>query len=307
MRTVSVYRVRENGWRARGTGNGEAGRIVRVKGSKIQNSKFKIQNSSLPLSVYMITFNNGATVARALESVKGWAGEIVVVDSHSTDGSLEVMDRYADRVVQFDTLDFRKKYQYAQDQCRLSWALFIDADEWLTEEIKGEIAGVLKADTGYDGFVVARRNIYLGREIKHGGWYPDEEIRLYRREKGSWQGGLHAKIHVKGNVGRLRNYYMHRPYADTSHQIMTVDRYTSAFAKDLLGGRKRNCLFNMITRPIYRFFRDYIFKLGFLDGIPGLIIVASTMYYVFMKYAKLWEMEQLDPITPGEENDSADT
>jgi uncharacterized protein YggT (Ycf19 family) len=101
---------------------------------------------------------------------------------------------------------------------------------------------------------------------------------------------------------------MHRPYADTTHQIMTVDRYASAFARDLLGGRKRNCLFNMVTRPLYRFLRDYILKLGFLDGVPGIIIVASTMYYVFMKYAKLWELERLGgPSTDPENGGTAPT
>ena len=253
----------------------------------------------------MITYNNGATVAKALESVRGWAGEIVVVDSHSSDGSPEVMARYADRLVQFDTTDFREKYQYAQDQCSRPWVLFIDADEWLTADIKDEIERTVMKGTDCSGFVAARRNIYLGREIRHGGWYPDEEIRLYRKEKGSWQGGLHAKIYVEGKVGRLKHPYMHRPYADIAHQIATVDRYASAFAKDLLGGRKRSCLFNMVTRPLFRFLRDYIVKLGFLDGIPGLIIVASTMYYVFMKYAKLWELQRREA-PPPEAQDSKD-
>jgi hypothetical protein len=114
---------------------------------------------------------------------------------------------------------------------------------------------------------------------------------LYRKEKGRWEGGIHAKITVHGKVGSLKNYYMHTPYADTAHQIRTIDRYSEAFAEDLRASGRRFHLFNIITRPLYRFFRDYILKRGFLDGIPGLIIVVSTMYYVFMKHAKLWEME----------------
>jgi hypothetical protein len=170
--------------------------------------------------------------------------------------------------------------------------LFIDADEWLTPEIKAETEGVIKGPSSYDGFIVNRRNVYLGREIRYGGWYPDTEIRLYRKDKGSWQGGIHARVHVDGRIGHLKNHYMHTPYLDTAHQIRTIDRYSEAFARDLYSSGKRSfALFNMLTRPVFRFFRDYIFKLGFLDGIPGLIIVASTMYYVFMKYAKLWELE----------------
>lgn len=259
--------------------------------SKVLNSELRTPNSSLPLSVYMITFNNGATIERALKSVAGWAAEVVVVDSHSTDGAPEIISRYTDGLFQYDTKDLREKYQYAQDKCTNPWVLFIDADEWLTGEIKEEIEAIVTGRTDYDGFMVDRRNVYLGREIKYGGWYPDREIRLYRKDKGRWEGGIHAKVAVERKVGRLINHYMHTPYADTAHQIRTIDRYSEAFAEDLRVSGRRFHLVNMITRPLFRFFRDYILKRGFLDGIPGLIIVASTMYYVFMKYGKLWEME----------------
>ncbi|HPN98186.1 MAG TPA: glycosyltransferase family 2 protein [Syntrophorhabdaceae bacterium] len=247
---------------------------------------------TLPLSVYMITLNNASTIEKALKSVAGWADEVVVVDSHSTDGAIDIIGRYTKDIYQFDTTSQREKYQYAQDRCKNTWVLFIDADEWLTEDIKDEIKGLILSGTDYDGFMVKRRNIYLGREIKHGGWYPDHEIRLYRKDRGEWQGGIHAKVSVNGKTGRLKHHYMHTPYTNTSHQIKTVDRYSEAFANDLFTSKRRFYLFNMLLRPIYRFFRDYIFKLGFLDGVPGIIIVASTMYYVFMKHAKLWEMEK---------------
>jgi glycosyltransferase involved in cell wall biosynthesis len=245
----------------------------------------------------MITYNNGATIERALKSVAGWADEVVVVDSQSTDGAQEIIQRYTERLLQYDTKDLREKYQYAHDQCANPWALFIDADEWLTPDIREEITKVISGQSLYDGFEVNRRNMYLGREIKFGGWYPDREIRLYRKERGRWEGGIHAKITVDGKVGTLKHYYMHTPYADTAHQIRTIDRYSEAFASDLRSSGRRFHLWNMITRPMYRFFRDYILKRGFLDGIPGIIIVSSTMYYVFMKYAKLWEMEQRERAT----------
>ena len=256
-----------------------------------KRSEAFVPNSELPLSVYMITYNNGATIERALKSVSGWVGEVVVVDSHSTDGALGIINQYAGKLFQNDTKDLREKYQFAQDQCSNPWVLFIDADEWLTSDIKDEISKLVTGQTLYDGFIVNRRNVYLGKEIKYGGWYPDREIRLYRKEKGRWEGGIHAKVAVTGKIGTLENYYMHTPYADTAHQIRTIDRYSEAFAEDLLASGRHFHLWNMITRPLFRFLRDYIMKRGFLDGIPGLIIIASTMYYVFMKYAKLWEME----------------
>lgn len=250
------------------------------------------QDTKLPLSVYMITFNNSATIGKALESVAGWADEIVVVDSHSPDGTADIASQYTGQVLQYDTTDQREKYQYAQDHCRNRWVLFIDADEWLTDAFRKEVGEILDSGNTRDGYVADRRNIYLGREIRHGGWYPDREIRLYRKDRGGWQGGIHARVHVDGQVGHLRNHYLHTPYADTAHQIRTVDRYSDAYARDLFTAGRHFHLANMILRPIYRFFRDYIFKMGFLDGIPGIIIMASTMYYVFMKHARLWEIEK---------------
>ncbi len=247
---------------------------------------------SLPLSVYMITLNNAATIEKALASVYGWAEEVVVVDSDSADGTPAIAKKYTANYHRFMTTSQREKYQHAQDLCTSPWVLFIDADEWLTPEIKQEIEGVVRGNAEYDGFLVERKNFFLGKLIRYGGWYPDHEIRLYKKDKGRWEGGLHAKVAVDGKVGKLKNYYMHVPYADISHQIKTVDRYSGAFAEDLFESRRHFHLFNMVMRPPYRFFTDYIVKGGFLDGIPGLIIIVSTMYYVFMKYARLWELER---------------
>ena len=247
---------------------------------------------SLPLSVYMITLNNAATIDKALVSLDGWVDQVVVVDSDSTDGTPEIVQRHEVSYHRFMTKSQREKYQYAQDLCVSPWVLFIDADEWLTPEIKQEIGAVVRSNSKYDGFVVERKNFYLGKLIRHGGWYPDHEIRLYKKDRGRWEGGLHAKVAVHGKVGKLKNYYLHTPYTDISHQIKTVDRYSETFAQDLVETGRSFHLANMIFRPIYRFLRDYLFKGGFLDGIPGLIIVASTMYYVFMKHAKLWEIRE---------------
>jgi glycosyltransferase involved in cell wall biosynthesis len=254
----------------------------------------KKQTPALPLSVYMITFNNSATIEKAIESVAGWAGEVIVVDSHSPDGTAGIAAKYTDRVLHLDTTDLREKYQYAQDQCKNPWVMFIDADEWLPESFKREVESILQSPSASDGYIVDRRNIYLGREIKHGGWYPDREIRLYRKDLGGWRGGIHAKVHVNGRIGHMKNYYMHTPYSDTAHQIRTIDRYSEAYARDLFDAGRHFHFSNMVMRPVWRLFRDYIFKRGFLDGVPGLIILASTMYYVFMKHARLWELEKAD-------------
>jgi glycosyltransferase involved in cell wall biosynthesis len=252
-------------------------------------------DAKIPLSVYMITLNNGPTIERALQSVAGWADEVIVVDSYSIDNAGEIIEKYTNTntLFQYITPSQREKYQFAQNKCKNQWVLFVDADEWLTKEFKEEVERVISSNSASDGYIAYRRNVYLGREIKYGGWYPDREIRLYRKDKGNWQGGIHAKVHVAGKIGTLKSYYMHTPYTDTAHQIRTIDRYAAAFAEDLIQSGKHFHLFNMLLRPPYRFLRDYIFKRGFLDGIPGLIVAVSTTYYVFMKQAKLWEMERL--------------
>ena len=237
----------------------------------------------------MITYNNGATLERALKSVSRWAPEIVVVDSESTDGSLSTMDRYGVSVHQYVTTDLRAKYQSAQDRCSNPWVLFIDADEWLTPEIKEEIGRELSASPTADAFVARRRNYFMGREIRHGAWAKDREIRLYRRDKGRWEGGIHAKVHVDGQIKELRNHYLHTPYSDISHQVRKLDHYSEIFAHDLAKAGRSFSLLSLITRPLFRFLRDYVLKRGFADGTPGLVIAASDMYYVFLKYAKLWE------------------
>jgi glycosyltransferase involved in cell wall biosynthesis len=242
------------------------------------------------LSVYMITYNNGATLERALRSISGWAPEIVVVDSESTDGSPDIMNRYGVALYQYVTTDLRLKYQYAQDRCTNPWVLFIDADEWLTPQLKEEIDRILPDDPAADAFVVRRRNFFMGREIRHGAWAKDREIRLYRRDRGCWEGGIHARVHVDGRVKELENHYLHTPYSDVSHQVRKLDHYSTMFASDLLGAGRTFSLTSLVVRPLVRFLRDYLLKGGFADGIPGLVIAVSDTYYVFLKYTKLWEL-----------------
>ncbi len=168
--------------------------------------------------------------------------------------------------------------------------MFVDADEEVSPELAQEIRRVLAERVdNVDGYFVYRQTFYLGRWIRHGGWYPDGEIRLYRKTKGRWEGGLHAKVAVEGKVQPLKNLYYHYTYRNISDQIQTIDKYSSVAAQDLAGQGKAFRLFALLFHPPFRFIKDYFFKLGFLDGLPGLVIAISTAYYVFIKYAKLWE------------------
>jgi len=244
----------------------------------------------IPISIYVLTFNNRRTIERCLKSLH-WADELVVVDSGSTDGTFEVCKRYTEKAYQVAWKGHRDQYQYAADLTTREWIMFVDADEEVPPELVEEIGGMLKDDAkGVDGFFVYRRTYYLGKWIRYGGWYPDGEIRLYRREKGRWEGGLHAKIVVDGKVSVLKNKYLHYTYRDISDQIQTIDRYSNIAAQDMAESGKKFCLLKLLFHPPFRFIKEYLFKSGFRDGLPGLIITVSTMFYVFIKYAKLWEI-----------------
>lgn len=254
----------------------------------------------VPVSAYIITFNNERTLEVALRSLH-WVDEIVVVDSFSTDRTLEIARRFATRVEQRPWPGFRDQYQYASEQCSHDWALFIDADEEISPALATEMQEALRANQALPeaeqvcAFRVERRTYYLGRWHLHGGWVPDHEDRLYRRSRGRWEGGLHATVRVQGRVQPLRRYCYHYTYAGISDQLGTIDRYSASAVKDMLEAGTRFSLFRLLGNPLAHVVRDYLLKGGFREGLPGLIVAVNTMFYVFIKYAKLWEARHSYP------------
>jgi glycosyltransferase involved in cell wall biosynthesis len=243
----------------------------------------------IPVSVYVLTTNNRRTIARCLKSLS-WAEELVVVDSFSQDGTYEISKQFTDKIFQRKWTGHRDQYQYAADLTTRDWIMFVDADEEISLELAKEIRTELnRVEKDLNGYFVYRRTYYLGRWIRYGGWYPDGEIRLYRRDKGRWEGELHARLVVDGKVGVLKNQYLHYTYENISDQIQTIDRYSETATNDMVNNSKAFRLVNLLFSPPFRFFKDYVLKLGLLDGMPGLIIAVSTAYYVFIKHAKLWE------------------
>ena len=255
----------------------------------------------IPVSAYMITRDNARTVETALRSVAAWADEIVLVDSFSTDQTLEIARRYGAKIEQRPWPGFSDQYQYASERCRNDWVLFLDADEELAPDLIREIQEELPRNAARPeaeqvrGYYGHRRTWYLGRWILHGGWVPDYEIRLYRRQYGEWKGGLHAKVHIDGRVAHFRGLYHHYTYADIADQLRTIDRYSTTDAADMQAAGVRASCCRMTGRALFRFVRDYVLKRGFLDGMPGFIIAVNTAFYVFVKNAKLWEAQNLRP------------
>ncbi len=253
--------------------------------------------AKVPVSAYMLTFNNARTVEKALQSLS-WVDEIVVVDSFSTDATLDLVRKYTTNVQQRKWPGFRDQYQYAADQCSHDWVVFIDADEEISPELATEMQQELQRNAaapeteriqGYHGH---RRTYYLGKWIIHGGWVPDHEIRLYNRISGCWKGDLHANVHVDGPVEHLKHFYYHYTYADIADQLQTINKYSSMAAADMQENGKCFSWLHFLGNPLARFCRDFFFKRGFLDGMPGLIVAVNTMFYVFAKHAKLWEAQR---------------
>ena len=246
-----------------------------------------------PISVYILTFNNGRTLKACLESVVPHADEVVVLDSGSTDQTLEICKSYSVKLYHQDWAGFRRQYQKAADLTKNLWIMFVDADEMVPETLWNEISQALTHQGNpYNGYVIPRRNFYMGRWIRHGGWASDREIRLYRRDKGKWEGDLHAKVTVEDPVGELKNQYLHFPYKNISEQLRTINSYSDTAAVDLLRQGRRPGPLHVIFRAFFRFFKEYFLKRGFLDGFPGFYIASASAFYVLTKYAKLWELNK---------------
>ncbi|MGH7857747.1 MAG: glycosyltransferase family 2 protein [Candidatus Binatia bacterium] len=243
------------------------------------------------MSAIIVCFNEEANIRECLESVR-WADEIVVVDSHSTDRTLDIVREYTDRIFVRDWPGYREQKQFALDHARYEWVLNIDADERVSAELRTEIRNELSAgEPGVDGFYVPRLVYYLGRWWRRGGWYPDFRLRLFRRDRAIW-GGInpHEKVIVDGSTRRLSGNLLHFTYADVSEHLMTVNRLTDISAAEVVKRPGRLGPLSLLFRPAWRFFRSLVIDRGALEGWPGFFVSVTAGFYVFLKYAKAREM-----------------
>lgn len=253
------------------------------------------------LSVTVITYNEAENIGACLESV-AWADEIIVVDSHSSDDTVRIARRFTDTVIQRPWPGHVRQKQFALEQATGDWVLSLDADERLSAEAGREIRQqVLERDTpAAAAYSFPRLSWYLGRWIRHGGWYPDRKVRLVRRGAAHWGGqDPHDKLLVEGPVSALKGHILHYVYRDLSHQLQTVNSFSHISALQWHRQGRRLALPLMLVRPPIRFLEMYVWKGGALDGVPGFIIAVVSSYYVFLKYAKLWERVRASAPDPG--------
>lgn len=242
------------------------------------------------LSIVIITFNEETNIARCLQALGNVADEVLVVDSFSTDRTVEICRLHGARVVQHAFAGYVEQKNFATDQAKFDHILQLDADEVLTEELRHSI-GVAKANWQHAAYSLARLTNYCGTWVRHGGWYPDRKLRLYDRRLGRWQGLLlHERYAVQPGqtTGQLAGDALHYSYHSIAQHVSQLNKFTSITAQELaLRGKTRVTLFHLLGKPLWKFVHGYVFRLGFLDGFAGLSIAAISAWGVFLKFAKL--------------------
>jgi glycosyltransferase involved in cell wall biosynthesis len=241
------------------------------------------------LTVTVITRDEAANILAALDSV-AWADELVVVDSGSTDETVALARQRTDRVLVREWPGYSAQKNFAAEQASHDWILSLDADERVTPALADEIRALLNGQPAARGYAIPRVSFYLGKWIRTTDWYPDHQLRLYDRRAASWAGDVHEGVRVAGAVGRLRAELQHTPYRDISHHLQTIDRYTPLAARQLQERGRTVGMAGVAARPLGAFLRNYLARGGWRDGSVGFVVSILNSYYVFLKFAKLWEL-----------------
>ena len=246
-----------------------------------------------PLSAVLITRNAAAVLAPCLESL-AFADEIVVVDSGSSDGTAEIGGRYGARLVQKEWLGFGRQKQYAVDQARHDWVLCLDAAETVSPQLAASILAALAAPVS-PVYRMPRRNRFLGRWLSHGEGYPDWSPRLFNRMNARWSDDLvHEKVLYAVTPGTLQGDLLHDSSDDLTAYLERQNRYTTLAARQAYELGRSAGFFHILMSPVVRFLKFYVFRLGFLDGMPGLLHISIGCINSYLKYAKLIELHGRD-------------
>jgi glycosyltransferase involved in cell wall biosynthesis len=234
------------------------------------------------------TFNNENIIRRCLDSVK-WTDEILVVDSFSTDGTLEICRDYTDKILQHEYINSADQKNWAIPQAAHDWALIVDTDERVTDELREEIQDVLRNSEEYDGFRIPRRNYSFGKLLRHGGYYPDYQLRLFKRDLGRYEDReVHAHVVLNGPVGTLKGHLLHYCERNIDQIIQKYFiRYTAWEAEARERRGETYSPVKLVTHPLGAFLYRYFWLLGFLDGLGGLRSAAIWSFYLFITYLKL--------------------
>jgi len=250
----------------------------------------KIQISSI-----IIAKDEELNIRRCLDSQQGIVDDIVIlVDSRTKDSTFNIASLYPNVNCEItEWKGFAGTKKYAVSKTKYDWIFWIDADEELTPELMSEISEFKKSEPCYNSYDVARRAFFLGKWIRHSGWYPSRVTRLFNKNLISFnEKDVHENLTTSGPTGHLRNDLNHYTDPSIEHYFNKFNIYTSLAAKEFYGKGRMTSIADIIIRPVYLFFKMFIFRLGFLDGLHGLILAVFSSAYVFTKYCKLWELER---------------
>lgn len=240
------------------------------------------------LSVIIITKNEAHSIARCIRSIE-WASEIIILDSGSTDNTLDICNSFGAKVFQSqDWPGFGPQKQRALDKATQTWVLSLDADEYVSEELKQVILTAIHDDQ-FNGFELPRLSSYCGRNMHHGGWWPDYVMRLFKREFGQFSTDLvHEQIIVNGRTTKLSVPLLHETYVNLEEVISKINQYSSLGAEKLHDQKKFSSIHHAFFRGIWTFFRCYFLQKAFLEGAEGLMLAISNAEATYYKYAKLY-------------------
>ena len=251
----------------------------------------------MKITATIITFNEADNIRAACESV-AWADEILVVDSGSTDATREIASECGARVLEHEWPGFAAQKQFAADEAQHDWIFSLDADERVSTELRTSIEDLLYSNEAQlaDGYVMARRAFYMGRWIRGGGWYPDWQLRLYRRSRGRWEGAyIHESVKLAPDARKevLPGALLHYTVSDAAHHHRMIgERYAPLAARKMFEQGRRTTPLQIATVGPATFIRNYLLKGGFRDGLAGFTIAAFAAHHVFLKYLMLWELQR---------------
>jgi glycosyltransferase involved in cell wall biosynthesis len=244
----------------------------------------------MKITATIITQDEERNIARAIESLR-CADEILVLDSGSTDRTIELAGNLGARVVEASWRGYAAQKNWAAEQASHDWILSLDADEALSEALEAEIWNLKKNGPACDGYTMPRLARYMGRWIFHSGWYPDRKVRLYHRSRARWVGEfVHETVAVDGRLGHLDANLLHFTCDSLSEHMRTMDHYTTLAAQELVARKVKLPTSKLIFDPPWTFFKTYVAQRGFLDGFEGLTIAHMAAFYTFLKYSKARNM-----------------
>lgn len=251
----------------------------------------------MKLSSIIIAKDEESNIGRCIKSQVDVIDDIVVlVDSRTTDKTFEIATSfenvYAEKV---EWKGYGTTKKYAISKTKNDWILWIDADEEITNELKNELLQFKNSSPEFNSYEVARRAFFLGKWIKHSGWYPSRVVRLFNKNYAEFnEKSVHENLVAHGRHGILKHDLNHYTDPSIHHYFNKFNNYTTLAANDLHAKGKHASISDIIIRPVFLFLKMYIFKLGFLDGLHGLILAVFSSVYVFAKYSKLWELNRTD-------------